>query len=173
MRSSAIRVTAPDGSEWVVARRWIPRWAAMRIRRSVGERLRRRNRNRKRDEKDAETGSGTRWYDFLDIPSGGGGCLDELAILAVALVVIAAVWFLVIPLLVLVVDLLIAIGLVLIVGVTRVLFRRPWVVEAHGPDDLTVRRLVVGWRASGDEVQRLGTEITLGIVTRRPPSGGI
>ena len=67
-----------------------------------------------------------------------------------------------------VVDVLIAIALVLAFGVTRLLFRRPWVVEASGPDEVAIRRLVVGWRASAAEVRRLGTDIELG---RVGPSG--
>lgn len=165
VRSSARRVRAPDGTEWAVARRWIPRWAAARLRRSVGERVRRTGRKRKGDAND-ESG---RWYDSLDIPLDADGCFDELAIGLAVIVAVVAVWFLVIPLLVLVVDVLIAVALVVAVGLARVLLRRPWVVEARGPNEATIRRLVVGWRESAAEVERLGTDISLGIVRPQGP----
>lgn len=161
VKSSAVRISAPDGSEWVIARRWIPRWAAARLRRSLGERLRRKDR---RQQRKAKGDADVRWYDFMDIPVGGDGCLDEVAVVVIAIVVIAVVWLLIVPLLVIVVDVLIAIALVIAIGVTRLLFRRPWVVEASGPNDVTIRRLVVGWRASAAEVHRLGTEIAAGSV---------
>ena len=44
-----------------------------------------------------------------------------------------------------------------------------WVVEASGSNDVTIRRLVVGWRASEAEVHRLGTEIELGCVGSSVP----
>jgi len=37
----------------------------------------------------------------------------------------------------------------------RVLFRRPWVVEATGPDPLRRTWRIVGWRASGEKVDEI------------------
>lgn len=152
----------------MIARRWIPRWAASRLRRSVGERIRRKDRKEKRR---AAGKSGSRWYDYFDIPVVGDGCLDEVAFVAIAIVVVAVVWLVAIPLLMIVVDLLIALVLVVAIGVTRVLFRRPWVVEASGPNDMSIRRLVVGWRASAEEVNRIGAEIEAGAAGHSAPPG--
>ena len=125
----------PDGREWKVGVRWLPRrpkWLGW----GPG-----RNRDRKSD------------WSWLDVPDPG--CLpDELpvlgAIVAVVLILVL-LWFIVLPLAVFALDLLFLL-LIAAAGVaTRVFFRRPWIVEAATEGD--VRHWpVVGFRSSKEMV---------------------
>jgi hypothetical protein len=84
------------------------------------------------------------------------GCLvDALSDLLVllALVIVLAILVLVgIPLVLAILDLLFLAVLTLLGVTARVVFRRPWLVEARGPARHRVRWRVVGWRASGETV---------------------
>lgn len=132
----AAQVIAPDGRRWTVHRRWLPGTSQE----SLYGRFRRRTRGTIRRT--------------LDLADADPGCLEIFGEgLVVALVVILAVLvliFVVIPLIVAVVDLLVVVLLAAIGVAAKVLFRRPWVVEAVADDGTVVRRDVVGWRASGE-----------------------
>jgi Flp pilus assembly protein TadB len=104
----------------------------------------------------------SRWYDVIDFPAGA----DELPLVGVILAAIAVVllaWFVAIPLLAIIVDALLAVIMLIAMAVFRVVFRRPWVIEAQAGDGPTIQRLVVGWRASSQEMERLRDEITVGV----------
>lgn len=53
------------------------------------------------------------------------------------------------PILFAAVELLVIVLLLMIGVLTKVLFRRPWTIDAVGPDDEYSAWQIVGWRASG------------------------
>lgn len=140
-----------DGRVWRVRRRWVPRLGTD----SVWRRFRRRVRSARERATDAAD---------LD-----PGCLDlvgeGIAVAVVVILVVLAVVFIGLPLLVAVVDLVIVLLLALLGVVARVLFRRPWVVEAVSDEDepevLTWR--VVGWRTSGAKVDEVADRLEAGL----------
>lgn len=167
-------VTTPTGDEWRVWRVWAPRLG--------GETLLARLRRRTRIGRSLARGAGE---------AGDPGCiLDAFDELFFVLVVVLAVGVLVlvgVPLLLAVVDLVFLL-LVTVLGLAaRVLFRRPWVVEARSstplapdpgaarPSDAPVpaaRRhtwRVVGWRASGEHVDHVANALAHG--NTLPPGG--
>ena len=92
-------------------------------------------------------------FDKADAGLVADGCLDEAGIVLIGVVVVVLVaYFVVIPLLFAVIDALVLVVLVAAAIVGRVLFRRPWRVEARAADDTVHTWEVVGWRASGDHV---------------------
>ena len=138
-----MKVTALDGRAWTVRRRWAPK-VARRFRERAGGHLR-------RVREVANAG------DVADAASFFDELLPALAILVVTVVAIA---FLVTGL-----PLLIDVVLVVLFGLGgalgRLLFRRPWTVEAVSGAD-RVERSAVGWRASSDAVGRLGDDLRHG-----------
>lgn len=122
----------------------------------------------------------------LDSGGGGGFDLDGdgpeflVVIAAVVLAVVAAVvvlgllWFVVVPFLLLFVDGALLVALVLVAGLVRVLFRRPWDVVAVEDLEGGARRIrrweVRGYRRAGrvrDDVARAiatGTDPDLAVV---------
>lgn len=134
-------MVGPDGRTWKVHRRWVHRRVSWR------------------------GPKGRRALDFVD-GADFLGFADELPVIGVIalalaglLLGIAAVVF-VIPAMLFVLELsfvLVAIGL----GVAaRILFRRPWTVEARVAGTSEGREWkVVGWRASGELVDTLAERI--------------
>lgn len=150
IRSRTVR--APDGTAWTIRRRWAPR-----------PRWRGRRRERTRDPNAERRG---RWLDWLpDIPNIDFG--DELA--AGLLIVLGLVIFVVFmifigwPLLLFLLETLLIIPVTFVIGVIgRVLFRRPWTLEASGGPGRRVEWNVVGWRASSQAAERMGWIIAAG-----------
>lgn len=145
----------PGGQAWVVRRRWAPRFAGD----SVFGRFHRRI-----------TGTGRRARNVADgldvVPDG---CIDADDIFAgvaiavvVVLVVLLAVFF-VIPLLVALVDLVIVLLLALLGIVARIVFRRPWTIEARADDGTVHTWKVVGLRASGERRDEIAEMLAAGI----------
>jgi hypothetical protein len=144
----ARKVVSADGTHWSVGRRWLrrrPRWRG------------------KKRKKEKESGGG---FDDLfvsdlldlDVPVISG-VLTAVAI--VALVVLAVTF--VFPAVILLIEVVL---LALIAGVglaARILFRRPWTVEAMntGTGELHVWN-VVGWRSSSGLVDRVADALTRG-----------
>ena len=99
--------------------------------------------------------------DLADIADPG--CAVDLGeSIAVFLIVVAFVVFMVLvgfPLLIALGELLILLVLALSGVVGRVLFRRPWTVDAMGPDGSHHRWSVVGWRRSGAARQLIADRI--------------
>jgi hypothetical protein len=99
--------------------------------------------------------------DLADIADPG--CAVDLGeSIAVVLVIIAFVVFMIlvgIPLLIALGELLIVLVLALGGAASRVLFRRPWTVDAMGPDGSHHRWSVVGWRRSGAVRQLIAERI--------------
>lgn len=131
-------------------RRWLPRLG----RDTVWGRFRRRVRGTMR-----RTG---------DAANADPGCAPDLGEgIGVALLVIVAVTLLVfvgLPVIVAIVDLVVLLLLLLGGVVARVLFRRPWIVEASADDGTRLTWRVVGWRASGERCAEMGRSLEAGIV---------
>lgn len=153
-------MTAPDGARWRVRRVWAPRLGTE----TVWGRLRRRMRKGRRF-------MGRRAADAADVPDPG--CLsdaaDELALVLVAVVVLVFLFFVGIPFVLAIIDLALFVVLTLLGIGARVVFRRPWLVEARGPDGQRVTWRVVGWRDSGETVDAAANALTHGLAL---PSGG-
>ena len=105
------------------------------------------------------------WADIVDF----GWDDSPLASIAAALLTVAlivafftAVW----PLLALTIELVILAVLFVAGIVGRVLFRRPWTVEARARH-LSARWQVSGWRASGQLVDQIARRIAAGEDPRR------
>jgi len=142
-------VTDPDGRPWTVGIRWLPRkphWIGW----GPG-----RNEGKKRTEREWN------WYDGLDVFnldfSDGPAPLAAIAAIAVFVFVL---WFFVLPIAILALDLLFLLLLAAVSIATRVLFRRPWIVEATTPGEQH-QRPVVGYRASKEMVDETARTIQL------------
>jgi hypothetical protein len=111
-----------EGRTWTVRRRWLPAYAHTARKRWRWGQIGRR-------------ASGS-----LEVVE-----IDSAILLAIALVAVFAIAFVALPLLI---DAVIVVLAVLLGGIVRTVFRRPWTVEAvSGETRLT--RPVVGWLASG------------------------
>jgi hypothetical protein len=136
---ASTRVTDPHGNEWLVRRKWIHPRLRWRGTRGAGDLL-----------------------DGADL-AGLGGDLPVVGViltaLALLLFAIAAVMFIV-PALVFVGELLIIVAIVVLGLMGRVLFGRPWTVEAQqlgaGP---AYEWKVSGWRASLDLVTSIADQL--------------
>jgi hypothetical protein len=148
-----------------VRRLWAPRLRGDGVR----SRLRRRARQSRRTASEA-----------VD-PDAGVGLIDVLDSAAVVVIVVAGVAFLVlvaIPLVLVVIDLVIALVLTALGIGARLLFRRPWTVEAKSEAGERHRWRVVGLRASREHAADVanalahGTPLPGGEVPSRPPVDG-
>ncbi|HEV7759332.1 MAG TPA: hypothetical protein VGO78_10095 [Acidimicrobiales bacterium] len=92
------------------------------------------------------------------------GCDPEGWIfLAVALAVLLLMVFVVAPIVIAVVDVL---GLLVLAGagvIGRVVFRRPWTVEARDDDGTVLTWQVVGWRASDERAADVAELVASGV----------
>lgn len=120
---------------YTVKVQWLPRrmWLVDRI-----TRWRRAHRNREFS------------LDGLDlIEPAGDGVLGWIVTVVLGLVLVLVLWFIAIPLLLVIVDWLV-LGLILVVGVAvRVLLRRPWEIVIRQGEREVASVPVVGWRAAG------------------------
>lgn len=142
-------VEAPDGRTWVVRRRWVPRLGAE----SLWGRIHRRFRQSFRH--------------LPDVGDGNGGCLamlgEGLAVAVSGLAIVTLLLFVAVPLLVAVVDVVVVVVVLVLGGLARVLFRRPWVVEARANDGTTSSWRVVGWTASGERCTEIAQLLAAGV----------
>ena len=147
MLRRATEVQAPDGREWTVGIRWLPRrpkWLGWGFER------------RRRRHDDASD-----WWGVLDIPDFGDSLGWFLVIVAV-LIVVALLWFLVFPVLFFLVDLLLLVLVAAGAIALRVLFRRPWIVQAVSSDEV-LTWAVVGWRKSNERVDAVAARLQRGL----------
>lgn len=130
--------TTPAGDVYDVAVEWLPRWRLL-ARRIGGWRSKDPSRRRR---------DGDSWLDRLDLPVVPD--VDDLLVgiaVIVGLVVAGLLfWWLLLPLLLVVLDGLVVLALVLVGGLGRVLFRRPWTVVVRRGGAVVARVGVVGWR---------------------------
>ena len=131
-----VQVESSDGT-WHVRRRWAPRHLGAD---TAFERFRRRVRT-VRDRKPGDDGATAGC--LLDVISAAS---ITAAVVALVIVLLAVGFPFLVALGELVFVLLLAVGGV----VGRVLFRRPWTIDAVSPDGDHHVWDVVGWRASGD-----------------------
>lgn len=105
-----------------------------------------------RRKRKGEASSGNDLSGCGDLAGCGSGDGDLAAIvLGIVLFILGVLvfWFILLPLLLLIVDILVVVLLLLIAIPARVLFRRPWTVEAAYDDGQTEQIFstdVVGWR---------------------------
>ena len=105
---------------------------------------------------------------MTDIPDVFGDSLTGWLIVVGFIIAFFLAWFFVFPVLFLLLDLLLV--LVLAAGAvgTRVLFRRPWIVQAVSEDE-TLEWPVVGWRASRDFARAMAVRLERGLPVDDPP----
>jgi hypothetical protein len=145
------RVRAADGRTWTVKRRWAPRLGGD----SLWGRFRRRIK-------------GVIHHGKAVADVGDAGCIldlfDEIVIVLVLVGVVLLVVFVAVPLLFALLDL--ALVLLLTVGgvVGRVVFRRPWTIEARADDGTVHTWKVVGWRAADARREEIALSLAAGIV---------
>ena len=139
---------APEA--WTVERRWIPRLGSDTLWHRFWVRARRTFR---------------RAGETADPASGCGDVVGEGIVGAIAFVVFLAVLvFVVVPLFVALVDVVILLVLAILAVIARVVFRRPWLIEARNGDGRVLRWRVVGWRASAERVDGKRDVLGTGVV---------
>jgi hypothetical protein len=155
---------APDGLPWRVERHWMPRWG--------GESpLTRHRRGMRVVGKGADAASGFGDLGMLaDLP----GPFAIIGLIFIVVAVVAFLGFVFVPLLLVVVDLAVVLLLAAALLLGRVLFRRPWTVEAIDPQGTSQEWKVVGWRASRELKADLRRRIEAGLPLPDPdPTGGV
>lgn len=151
-----VDISDPNSVRWVVRRRWLP-WSV---------RWRGPGRSQTRREKGAEDPGWLHFLDFADpllwFDEAPGGFLLILGLVVAAVV---AVLF-VLPLFIFMVEVLL-VALVAAVGILfRIVFRRPWLVEAFPVEGPHVKHLI--WKVgrvqrSGEVVDQIAAQIRAGI----------
>lgn len=165
-----MRATGLDGVEWTVRRRWLPRYEGRGLRERLHQRKARAAARRAAEEgkvgtagKDgkARNKHGSRWFDVVDLPIIDDSLTAAIvSVLVILLVIALIVWG--VPLLLALVDLVFVV-IVAVAGVVgRVLFRRPWTIEARAADGRQQEVRVVGWRKGGTVIDDLAAEIRHG-----------
>ncbi len=146
----------PAPITWTVKRRWIPRLGADSLWQRFWRRFRRMF-GRARESADVADGCGA------DL---GSGIVAAIVVMAVLLVLA----FVIFPAVVAIIDL--ALLLVLALGglVARVVFRRPWLIDARDGTGRVLRWRVVGWRASARRVEDVRALLAAGTV---PPDAEV
>ncbi len=161
MRS--VFVHDPQGRRWNVSVRMLPwgvRWRGPRIRRK---------------EHAEETADGVRerrWYDWVDVGDPLVALDEGLGGFAVVLLVLTAIVIgvlFVLPAFILLVELLIVATLVLGAVAVRVLFRRPWLVDAVSDDGQRLTWKVVGYARSREVTHEFANLLGKGVANPSLP----
>jgi hypothetical protein len=143
-------VVDPSGRSWMVRRRWLPRLP--------GETLWGRFRKRSRRSSRAMRELSPDVANVADIGDGIGGVVAMVVLIVVGLLL----FLFVLPALLALVEVLLLLLLGLVVLAARVVFRRPWTVEAARDDEVLTWQ-VVGWKASGAQVRRVSALLSDGV----------
>ncbi|HVF54209.1 MAG TPA: hypothetical protein VNC78_11490, partial [Actinomycetota bacterium] len=134
-----VTTTDPGGTSWTIRRRWLP-WTV-------------RWRGR---------GNAFHALDGADL----AGSFDDLLGMPLLLLLVGAllVIFLVLPIVLLIVELVVTVLVVAVAVVVRILFGRPWLVDAFEGDGNKPRYVwgVPGWSASGRAVDDVAGQISSG-----------
>jgi len=171
-------VSAPDGTAWNVSLRWMPRWRAL-ARRFGGWRDKRQSRRTSLNAGDWVPDP-TTFFDGDCGHGGGGGWLDvDLAdniigaIVAIVALIVAGLlfWWIVLPALLLILDVIIVAVLTVFGVLTRVLLNRPWTIEVTAQDGRRFTKQVVGWRNAQAAITDAAAEIRTGASAVLKPSG--
>jgi hypothetical protein len=142
MRGRSRQVVAADRRRWTVGIRWLPRrprWFGW----GFGWKRRKR-------------GDSSSWRD------GGFEADEGTLIIVVVLVAVIFAWFFVLPVLVLLLDVLLLLLIACVAIATRVLFRRPWIVEARSGTE-ALEWPVVGWRNALERVDHVVARLERGL----------
>lgn len=147
-------VAAPDGRTWTVRRGLLPRpprWMGWGFR------------NRRRTGPVADDDP-SEWWHALDLVPDGGDSVSAVVVLIAIVAALVLAWFVVFPLLFFLADLLIVLLLAAGGVAFRVLFRRPWRVEAStdGPPPAQAAWAVVGVRDSAEAVRAVAEQLAAG-----------
>jgi hypothetical protein len=132
---------------WEVHRRWVTRLGRENFGRRAGRRFRR---------------SG----DNLDVVDGSG-CLpdlDGIVVAIVAFVVLVLFVIFILPLLVVAVEILLGVVVLLLGLVARIVFRRPWAIDAFGGDGTHLRWKEVGWRTTTARMEEITAALSRGVI---------
>ncbi|MCU7728664.1 hypothetical protein ODJ79_33545 [Actinoplanes sp. KI2] len=170
-----VAVTTPEGASWNVRVVWAPRWRAL-ARRFGGWRAKRSG-----DAGDLASDALDLGGNVANAGGGGGGGGDGglslgdeiLAIVVIffALVLAAVLfWWVLLPLLLLVLDAVIVLVLLAVTIMARVLFRRPWTVEATSAGHERVACPVVGWRAALRQRDEMADSLRRGLRPEGAPA---
>lgn len=155
-------VTTPGGDVWRVRRLWVPRLQQERL----WTRLLRRMRRTARTAGDLASTPDIGFLDLFD------DAFAAIGLVVAVIVVVVVLAFVVVPLLVALLDLLV-IALVSLIGVAgRVMFRRPWLVEAADGEGSRYTWRVVGQRESRSAVDAIASAFAHGHVPP-PPAGSV
>jgi hypothetical protein len=131
---------------WEVHRRWVTRLGRENFGRRFGTRARR----------------------GLDLANGSGdGCLGSIDDLLIGLVVVVVAIVLIVfvaPLVIFAVELVLLLLAVLLGLVARIVFRRPWAVDAFAADGTHLRWKAVGWRATTAKVHEVTAALSHGVI---------
>jgi hypothetical protein len=140
--------TVAGAAPWEVHRRWVTRLGRENFGRRFGARAR-------------------RGVDVAEMADGGSGCvggLDDLVIVLVVIVVVVLLIFVVAPLVIFLVELLLLALAVLLGLVARIVFRRPWAIDAFAADGTHLRWKAVGWRAATAKVDEVTASLSHGVI---------
>jgi len=96
--------------------------------------------------------------------------IDGIAIALLLVVIVLVALLVVLPLLFVLVDLVILAVLAVLGLVGKVVFRRPWVVEAVTDRGKRHEWRVVGWRRSGERCREIAHSLEGGVIP--PPDPG-
>ncbi|QYG92304.1 hypothetical protein HC251_07535 [Iamia sp. SCSIO 61187] len=139
--------TVAGAAPWEVHRRWVTRLGRETFGRRVGRRFRRSGSN-------------------LDL-ADGVGCvpdLGEILFALVAFVVIVLLAIFVLPVLVIAVEVVLGLVALLLGLVAKVLFRRPWVIDAFAADGTHLRWKEVGWRTATERRDEITRALAHGVI---------
>ncbi|MGD9795829.1 MAG: hypothetical protein AB7V43_20370 [Acidimicrobiia bacterium] len=148
-----MKVTDPRGTEWTIARRWLPRYE--------GRGLRERWRQHARRRSSRERSSDSSWWDLLNVGDVGdslSGFLIAIAVIIAALLLI----FFGLPLLLALFDVVVVIVMAVVGVISRVVFRRPWSIDARSSTGERRSIEVVGLREGRRAIASLRDDIASG-----------
>jgi hypothetical protein len=97
----------------------------------------------------------------------GAGCVPDLdgiivALIAIVLLVLFVVF--VLPLLVVAVEILLGVVVLLLGLVAKVVFRRPWAIDAFARDGTHLRWKEVGWRTTTARMEEITAALSHGVI---------
>lgn len=157
----------PEGRTWKVKRRWVPRRANEKLWRLLGR---------------ARRWMAAWWSDMTEDlrPKDAPGCVGVtlgllleggLIVMAVAAVILLMVLlvFVIFPLLLAILELVLLVVVPLVLAF-RVLFRRPWLIEAVADDGQRLTWRVSGWTESGSHRDAVARHLEAGLSP--PPALG-
>ena len=143
-------ITGPDGRIWTVRRRWVPRLGSETLWGRFTRRFRR----------SANTGN-----DGIDATADASmfDLFDDNIVIGIA-IIIFLVFFVLVgwPLLIALLDVMLLLLLAVLGVIARVVFRRPWTIEARAGDDVRHWR-IVGWRASEEHRRSVEARLWSGV----------